>query len=129
MRPDISVVIDTFNYASYVTHAVDSVLSQSVPESSREVLVVDDGSVDDTPQRLKVYGDKIRYIRKPNGGQASAFNMGISQARGDLVSFLDADDYFYPNKLSCVLERFGRNDGPGVVYNRFDVVDHNGHML
>jgi glycosyltransferase involved in cell wall biosynthesis len=90
--PRVSVLIDTYNYGRYVEEAVESVIAQDFPEAEREILVVDDGSTDDTEERLRKYEGTITYLRKANGGQASAFNYGLEGARGEVVAFLDADD-------------------------------------
>src|SRR5580704_17547021 len=66
--PFVTVLIDTYNYGQYIEEAVESVLTQEFPREQREILVVDDGSTDDTAERLKKYSDEIRYVRKPNGG-------------------------------------------------------------
>jgi glycosyltransferase involved in cell wall biosynthesis len=79
--PCVSVLIDTYNYGHFIEEAVESVLAQDFPEREREIVVVDDGSTDDTPERLKKFGHAITYLRKPNGGQASAFNLGFGFAR------------------------------------------------
>lgn len=95
--PVVSVVIPTHNYAGFVTQAVDSVLAQTYP--SVEVIVVDDGSTDDTRERLAGYGDRVRYIYQTNSGPSAARNAGIRAAKGELIAFLDADDIFHPRKL------------------------------
>src|SRR5580700_8026024 len=100
--PFFTVLIDTYNYGQYIEEAVQSVLAQSFPEEEREIVVVDDGSTDDTAERLKKYGDGIRYLRKANGGQASAFNFGFEQARVEVIALLDADDVWLPDKLGRV---------------------------
>jgi glycosyltransferase involved in cell wall biosynthesis len=116
--PLITVLIDTYNYGHYVEEAVESVLAQEFPREQREILVVDDGSTDDTAERLMKYGDSIRYLRKPNGGQASAFNFGFAEARGEIVATLDADDLWLPDKLRRVCETFEKNLSAGMVYHR-----------
>jgi glycosyltransferase involved in cell wall biosynthesis len=93
----ISVVIPTYNRAEQVAAAVRSVLGQTLPP--HEVIVVDDGSTDDTALTLAPWMDRIRYIAKPNGGVSSARNRGIIEATGDLVAFLDSDDTWHPDKL------------------------------
>jgi glycosyltransferase involved in cell wall biosynthesis len=119
--PFVTVLIDTFNYGRYVEEAIESVLAQEFPSEQREILVVDDGSTDDTTERLKKYGEKIRYLRKENGGQASAFNLGFAAARGEIIATLDADDLWLPAKLRRVCETFEQNPDAGMVYHRAHV--------
>jgi glycosyltransferase involved in cell wall biosynthesis len=95
--PLVSVVIPTYNYGHCVAEAVDSALAQTYP--AVEVLVVDDGSTDDTRARLAPYGDRIRYIHQPNRGLSAARNTGIRNANGTFVALLDSDDTFHPRKL------------------------------
>ena len=116
--PLVTVVIDTFNYGHYVEEAVESVLAQDFPREMYEILVVDDGSTDDTAERLKKYGDSIRYLPKANGGQASAFNFGFAAARGEIIALLDADDLWLADKLRQVCETFEKNPEAGMVYHR-----------
>jgi glycosyltransferase involved in cell wall biosynthesis len=116
--PLVTVVIDTFNYGHYVEESVESVLAQYFPREMFEVLVVDDGSTDDTAERLKKYGDSIRYLPKANGGQASAFNFGFEAARGEIIALLDADDLWLPDKLQRVCETLEKNPEAGMVYHR-----------
>jgi glycosyltransferase involved in cell wall biosynthesis len=116
--PLVTVLIDTYNYGQFIEEAVESALAQEFPREQREILVVDDGSTDDTGERLKKYGDSIRYLRKPNGGQASAFNFGFAEARGEIIATLDADDLWMPQKLRRVCETFVKNPEAGMVYHR-----------
>ncbi len=116
--PFVTVLLDSYNYGRYVEEAVESVLAQDFPPEQREILVVDDGSTDDTAERLKKYGDSIRYLQKPNGGQASAFNFGFAAARGEIVALLDADDLWLPGKLRRVCDTFVKNPEAGMVYHR-----------
>ena len=104
--PFFTVLIDTYNYGEYIEEAVASALAQGFPAEEREILVVDDGSTDDTQERLEKFGEAIRYLRKPNGGQASAFNFGFGNARGEVIALLDADDVWLPDKLGRVCEAF-----------------------
>lgn len=128
-QPLFSVVIDTFNYGGYVGQAIESALGQTLPAHEREIVVVDDGSTDDTEDRVRQFGDRVRYLRKENGGQASAFNVGLSAARGRYVAFLDADDYFYPSKLERVAAVLASDGRLSVVYDPFDIVDREGNVL
>ena len=116
--PYLTVLIDAYNYGPYVEEAVSSALAQDFPCKEREILVVDDGSTDDTAARLRKFGNAIRYLYKPNGGQASAFNYGFANARGEVVALLDADDVWLPEKLSRLNEVFERNPDAGMAYHR-----------
>src|SRR6476620_899655 len=107
--PLVSVLIDTYNYGRYVEKAIESVLAQDYPQERMEVLVVDDGSEDDTAERVGKYGERVQYLRKTNGGQASAFNAAIPRTRGEIVALLDGDDYWLPGKLRRVVEEFAKN--------------------
>lgn len=96
--PLVSVVIPAYNAAWCVRRAVDSVLAQEMRDF--ELIVVDDGSTDATTEVLAGYGDALRVLRKPNGGLSSARNAGIAAAIGRYVAFLDADDWWLPDKLA-----------------------------
>lgn len=95
--PVVSVVIPTYNRAFFVNKAIDSVLSQIFTDY--EIIVVDDGSTDETKKNLKKYSDKIRYIYQDNSGVSAARNTGITIARGEWVAFLDSDDEWRPDYL------------------------------
>jgi glycosyltransferase involved in cell wall biosynthesis len=116
--PFFTVLIDTYNYGEYIEEAVSSAMAQDFPAEEREILVVDDGSTDDTQERLQKFGEAIRYLRKPNGGQASAFNFGLAHARGEVIALLDADDVWLPEKLGRIYEEFERHPAAGMVYHR-----------
>lgn len=96
-KPTVSVIIPTHNRADYLTEAIESVLNQTYKDV--EIIIVDDGSTDDTQERLKRYGDKIRYEYMENGGPARARNEGMRLAKGRYIAFLDSDDLYYPYKL------------------------------
>lgn len=106
VNPTVSVVIVTYNKADTLPAAINSVLAQTYLD--REILVVDDGSSDDTSELVKAYGDTIRYLPKKNGGTGSARNLGIARSRGRFVAFLDGDDLWLPDKLQLQMEVFGR---------------------
>lgn len=97
-NPLVSVIIPTYNRAAVVGRAVESVLSQTY--SRIEVLIVDDGSTDDTQAVLRHYSDRVQVITQKNQGPTIARNRGIERSRGDIVAFLDSDDYWLPSKLS-----------------------------
>jgi glycosyltransferase involved in cell wall biosynthesis len=92
-----------------------SVLEQDFPASDREILVVDDGSTDRTPDIVRRFEPSVRLLRKPNGGQASAFNAGIPECKGEIVAFLDGDDWWAPGKLSAVCDVLTNDAAIGLV--------------
>ena len=103
----VSVVIPTHNRADMVGDAIESVLRQSLPDP--EIIVVDDGSTDDTETRVRGYGERVRYIRTENGGVAHARNVGMRHASGRYLTFLDSDDTLYPYALeleAALLDRY-----------------------
>jgi glycosyltransferase involved in cell wall biosynthesis len=116
--PLITVLITTYIYGRFIEQAIDSVLSQDFPLDKVQILVVDDGSTDDTGERLKKYGWCIEYFLKPNGGQASALNFGFARARGEIVALLDADDLFVPAKLARIAQAFQEHPAVGMIYHR-----------
>ena len=126
--PLTTVLIDTYNYGRFIEQSIDSVLSQDFPPEQLEVIVVDDGSTDDTAERVGRYGSRIKYLQKPNGGQASAFNLGFANANGDLILLLDADDYFLPGKVRRIFDAFQAHPDVGMVYHRFPQM-HSGGVL
>lgn len=98
IEPAVSVVIPAYNAAWCIRRAVDSVLAQTFRDF--ELIVVDDGSTDDTAAILRTYCGSLRMVSQPNGGMSSARNAGIREARGRYVAFLDSDDRWLPNKLA-----------------------------
>jgi glycosyltransferase involved in cell wall biosynthesis len=114
-RPIVSVLIDTYNHERFIEQAILSALQQDFPASDREIIVVDDGSTDRTPEIAARFAPQVRLIRKTNGGQASAFNAGIPQCQGEIVSFLDGDDWWAPGKLKRVVAAFSENPEVGMI--------------
>jgi len=113
--PFISVLIDTYNHEAFIEQAIRSVLDQDFPAARREIIVVDDGSTDRTPDIVRQFEPQVRLIRKSNGGQASAFNAGISECRGEIISFLDGDDWWTPDKLRRVVAELEKNPSLGSI--------------
>ena len=87
MNPRVSVIIPSFNYGHYLSEAINSVLYQTLPV--HEIIVVDDGSTDNTEEIVRTFGDKVIYVRKENAGLSAARNTGIEHSTGDLIAFLD----------------------------------------
>jgi len=97
----VSVVIPTYNRGELLIETIESILAQTAKPG--EVIVVDDGSTDDTQERLARYADRVRYVRQPNQGVAAARNHGVREARGKWIAFIDSDDVWHPRKLECQL--------------------------
>jgi cellulose synthase/poly-beta-1,6-N-acetylglucosamine synthase-like glycosyltransferase len=114
-RPFFTALIDTYNQESFIADAIHSVLGQDFPASETEILVVDDGSTDDTSDLVQKFQPRVRLLRKVNGGQASAFNAGLREARGEIVAFLDGDDWWAQGKLTAVANVFEAMSSVGLV--------------
>jgi glycosyltransferase involved in cell wall biosynthesis len=125
--PSVSVVIPAYNAAWCVGKAIDSVLAQDYGD--REVIVVNDGSADDTAAVLASYGSAIRVIDQPNGGMSNARNAGIRAARGEFLAFLDADDWWLPGKLTHQVELLRRRRELGFCSCAARVEDMEGRLL
>ena len=123
----ISVIIPAYNYARYLPEAIDSALAQTYP--LLEVIVVDDGSTDDTPAVLAAYGNRIRVIRQQNLGVSAARNAGISAARGEYVALLDADDVWQPAKIETQMALFDSDPSLGLVHCGAESFDEQGRTI
>jgi glycosyltransferase involved in cell wall biosynthesis len=111
----VSVLIDTHNHERFIEQAIVSVLEQDFPAAEREIIVIDDGSTDSTPEIVKKFEPRVRLLRKENGGQASAFNASIPQCKGEIVAFLDGDDWWASGKLRAVAEALASDTTIGLV--------------
>ena len=119
-RVPVSIVIANYNYAHFLRRSIDSALEQDYDEA--EVIVVDDASTDATADVIASYGSRIKTCqREVNGGHAAAFNTGFASSHGEIVLFLDADDYLYPNAVSEVVEAW--EDRTAQVQFRLHIVD------
>ncbi|MBI4494288.1 MAG: glycosyltransferase [Chloroflexi bacterium] len=125
--PTISVVIPTYNRAKYLVQAVESVLGQTFRDF--ELIVVDDGSTDDTAHVLAPYADRLSYVYQRNRREGAARNTGIRLARGDYVAFLDSDDLWLPGKLAQDLAAFQAAPDSGLVYSAAEFVADDGSVL
>src|ERR1700740_3635682 len=115
LKPAVTVLIDTYNHERFIEEALVSVLEQDFPAAEVDVLVVDDGSTDRTPDIVRKFEPQVRLLRKQNGGQASAFNAGIPECKGEIVAFLDGDDWWAGNKLTRVNEVMADHAAFGLV--------------
>jgi len=123
----VSVVIPAYNAAWCIGRALDSALAQTY--SQREIIVVDDGSTDDTAAHLDRFGDRIRVICQKNGGLPSARNAGIAAAKGEFVAFLDADDWWLPTKLERQVTLLQAHPEVGFCSSAAQVVSAEGKPL
>jgi GT2 family glycosyltransferase len=114
-KPFVSVLIDTYNHKRFIEEAIVSVLEQDFPAAEREIIVVDDGSTDGTPEIVRKFEPRLRLMRKPNGGQASAFNVGIPECKGEIIAFLDGDDWWAREKLRKVASALSEDARCGIV--------------
>jgi len=124
----VSVIIPAYNRANIVRETVDSVLRQTYAQF--EVIVVDDGSTDNTREVLATYRDpRVRYFYKTNGGLSSARNFGLSAATGEYIAFLDSDDVWRPWKLSAQVEIFRRHSDVGMSWSDMSSFTDDGTIL
>jgi glycosyltransferase involved in cell wall biosynthesis len=119
VKVPVSIIINNYNYSQFLREAIDSALSQTYPNT--EVIVVDDGSTDNSQEIITSYGTQIVPLLKNNGGQASALNAGFEVSRGEIVIFLDADDYLFPYAVERVIAAWEPNVAN--VQYRLELVD------
>lgn len=112
----VSVLVPTFNRADLLGQALDSLLAQTI--QPQQILVIDDGSLDGTQRLVHGYGDAVEYLRKDNGGKASALNLGMTRVTGDFVWVFDDDDVALPTSIADHLEVFERQPDAGIVIAR-----------
>jgi glycosyltransferase involved in cell wall biosynthesis len=115
--PLVSVVVPAYNASAYIEDAIRSVLEQDYP--ALEVIVVDDGSRDGTPDLARRFGANVRVVEQENGGPAVARNRAVKLARGDLLAFIDADDLWLPGKLKAQVDYLREHPETGLVHGRY----------
>jgi glycosyltransferase involved in cell wall biosynthesis len=120
--PYFSIVIDNYNYGRFIADAIEGVLKQDFPEAERELIVVDDGSTDNSISVISGYKDKVKLLTQKNQRQAAAFQTGFNAAKGQVVCLLDSDDYFHPEKLKVVAEKM-KDPAVGIVQHLLRDVD------
>ena len=123
----VSVVIPVYNGDRYIPQAVESVLNQTYPVN--EIIIIDDGSTDQTRSVLQPYFDRIHYVYQENQGVSVARNHGIKLSTGTFIAFLDADDVFLPQKLELQLQVFAENPQLGIVQSGWRRVNQQGEMI
>ena len=123
----VSIIINNFNYESFLTEAINSALNQTYFHT--EVIVVDDGSTDNSQQIISSYGERIIPVFKENGGQVSAFNAGFAVSKGDIICFLDSDDVFLPEKVAEIVDVFTEYPDIGWCFHSLDLVNKRSEEL
>jgi glycosyltransferase involved in cell wall biosynthesis len=127
MAPLVSIIIPTYNRAGLLRQTVESVLAQRYP--ALELIVVDDGSTDETPAAMAAYMGRIHYLHQANAGGTAARNTGLAAARGDYVSFLDHDDLLLPEKVARQVTLLEHRPDLGAVHCRWHFIDSTGHRI
>ncbi len=127
--PRVSCVMGAYRHERYIERALDTLLAQDYPQEAMEIIVVDDGSPDRTPELVKPYLDRIRYIRKPNAGLRDTVNVMLTEATGDYVAFLSADDESVPTSVRRRVELLERRPEVGLCYGDMEVIDADGKLL
>lgn len=125
--PRVSVILPTFNCARFLGRAISSALAQTYTDY--EVVVVDDGSTDETQDVVAQFGSRVRYFYQPNRGPTPARNLALSQASGELIAYLDADDMWYPHKLARQVEFLDAHKECGLVHSDVTIIDEADHVL
>jgi len=124
--PSVSVIVPTYNNGRFIKFALESLFRQTYPANLIEIIVVDDGSTDNTKETLDKFRERIIHVSQDNRGIASARNAGISLAQHEIITFLDADDIWHKDRLLKIIEIFDENKDVGIVYHPFEVVDDAG---
>lgn len=127
MQPKVSVVLSSYNYARFIGAAIDSIFAQSYP--AHEVIVVDDGSSDDSIAVIEAYGERVRLIKQKNQGVCVARNKGAKLATGDIIAFFDSDDIWRPQKLERQVAAFEADEAVGLVSCGMRGFDPNGKTV
>jgi GT2 family glycosyltransferase len=127
VKPAISVIIPAYNAAATLPRALDSVLTQTWP--AHEIIVVDDGSSDATGEVARSYAGRVRYVRQDNAGPSAARNQGVTAASGEWIAFLDADDWYYPERLARHAQMIAAEPALDFLVGNFDYRDSAGALL
>ena len=124
--PHVSVLVNTYNHERFIAQALASVAEQDFPSTEIETIVVDDGSTDATPEIVKQFLPGVQFIRKSNGGQVSALHEAVAHSSGDIIAFLDGDDWWTKDKLSRVVGALDKHPSLAAVGHGFYEADDQG---
>lgn len=123
----VSAVIPVYNGSNYLREAIDSALAQTY--KNMEIIVIDDGSTDNTWEIIQSYGDKIRGFHKENGGVSSALNVGVQNMRGEWFAWLSHDDLWLPNNIEQQVKHILSNPGKGIYYGGYSYINPNREII
>ena len=118
-----------YNYGHLIDRAIDSALAQDYGAGNLEIVVIDDGSTDDTAAVVAAYGDRVRYVRQDNAGLAASVNTAIATGTGEFLAMLDADDEWPPDKVRRQVELFEGRPEVGIVYSDMETIDLDGNVI
>jgi len=127
--PKISVIVPTYNRVGYLKECIESLINQDYPKEDYEIIVVDDGSTDNTQELLENYNDLVRWFKKPNNGTSSARNFGIKKARGEYITTLDSDDIALPNRMKDLVNFLESNKDIAFVHAKEITINKKGERL
>lgn len=125
--PKVSIIVPNYNYGRYLNESIDSALAQTYPNT--EIIIVDDGSTDDSETVLAGYGDRIKWFKQANAGVAAARNRGLSESAGEILAFLDSDDIWLPEKLEKQVKLLQTDKNIGLVHCGYADFDNAGKTL
>lgn len=125
--PKVSVVIPVYNQEKYIQECVESVLNQN--HKNLEIIVVDDGSTDATPEILKKFGERIKYIRQDNQGPSSALNNGLRYGKSLFVGWLGSDDIYLPDLIELQVKKFQEDSSLALIYTDYVIINSEGKEL
>ena len=123
----VSILIGNYNYGRFIAESINSALTQTY--SDIEVIVVDDGSTDESRSVIDGFGTRIRKIYGPNRGHAEVFNTGVEAAKGEIVCMLDSDDFFYPKKVERIVELYREHSEAMYVFHALNQIDPEGKVI
>ena len=127
--PLVSCIVLTHQFERFVGRAIDSVLAQEWPRERLDIVVIDDGSTDRTPEIVARYGERVTYVRKPNEGLMPSVNRGLAEARGDFITLVSGDDEVLPHRIRVELDVLAARPEVGLVYGDMEVIDEASDVL
>lgn len=126
-NPKVTIVIPVYNGSNYVKKAIDSALAQTY--NNIEILVINDGSTDNTEEIVKSYGKKVKYYKKENGGVSTALNLALKKMTGEYFSWLSHDDEYYNNRIEAMVEEIKKHDDYTILYGDYALINENSELI